>query len=317
MTGHSVGELAAAYVAGVWSLADACRVVAARGRLMQALPAGGAMVAVRAGEAEVAELLVGLEDSVGLAAVNGLSSVVVSGAESAVGGVVEVLAGRGVKANRLSVSHAFHSPLMDPVLEEFAAVLEGVEFREPSVEMAADVADVCSVRYWVDHVREPVRFADQLVRLRERGVTTFLEVGPDGVLSAMGPHVVADGVFVAVQRREQPQVATALTALARVHAAGHGVDWARVFTGTGATLVDLPTYPFQHQPYWLDGTSPGGRSTTGLNLSAAGHPLLSHAMELAGGDGAVFTGRLSLHTHPWLADHRIDEVATLPSSALA
>ncbi|WDG31711.1 thioester reductase domain-containing protein [Streptomyces sp. CA-278952] len=317
VTGHSVGELAAAYVAGVWSLGDACRVVAARGRLMQALPAGGAMVAVRAGEAEVAELLVGLEDRVGLAAVNGPSSVVVSGAESAVGGVVGVLAGRGVKTNRLSVSHAFHSPLMDPVLEEFAAVLEAVEFREPSVEMAADVADVCSVRYWVDHVREPVRFADQLVRLRERGVTTFLEVGPDGVLSAMGPHVVADGVFVAVQRREQPQVVTALTALARVHAAGHGVDWARVFTGTGATLVDLPTYPFQHQPYWLDGTSPGGRSTTGLNLSAAGHPLLSHAMELAGGDGAVFTGRLSLHTHPWLADHRIDEVATLPSSALA
>ncbi|MFS8204946.1 acyltransferase domain-containing protein, partial [Streptomyces sp. CWNU-52B] len=194
VTGHSVGELAAAFVAGVWSLPDACRVVAARGRLMQALPVGGAMFAVGVGEAEVCELLVGLEGEVGVAAVNGPSSVVISGVEGVVEGVVEVLRGRGVKTSRLAVSHAFHSPLMDPVLEEFAAVVGSVEFMEPVVDMAVDVASVCSVGYWVDHVREPVRFADRLVRLRERGVTTFLEIGPQGVLSAMGPQCVADGV---------------------------------------------------------------------------------------------------------------------------
>ncbi|MGW1507554.1 type I polyketide synthase, partial [Streptomyces mirabilis] len=251
VTGHSVGELAAAHVAGVLTLADACRVVAARGRLMQALPAGGAMVAVQATEAEVLELLRGREAEAGIAAVNGPSSVVVSGVEDAVLAVAGVLRERGRKTNRLTVSHAFHSPLMDPVLEEFTAVVAGVELSEPVIAMAAGTREVCSPGYWADHVRRPVRFAGHLMRLREQGVTRFVEIGPDGVLTALGPQSVDDAVFVALQRRDQPQVRTALTGLAQLHTGGHTVDWAQLFTGTGATLTDLPTYPFQRRHYWL------------------------------------------------------------------
>ncbi|MGC0421420.1 thioester reductase domain-containing protein [Embleya sp. AB8] len=317
VTGHSIGELAAAHVAGVLSLADACRVVAARGRLMQALPAGGAMVAVQATEDEVLDLLSGHEAHVGIAAVNGPSSVVISGVEDVVTHIADTLRERGRKTRRLAVSHAFHSPLMDPVLDEFAAVVKSVELAEPVIPMAADTEDVCSALYWVDHIREPVRFADHLTRLREHGVTRFLEIGPDGVLTAMGPDNVADASFTALQRRDRPQIRTALTALAHLHTTGHPVDWPHLFTDTTATLIDLPTYPFQHQSYWLDGNSPGGRKTTaGLGLTDPGHPFLTTAVELVGDDGAVLTGRLSLHTHPWLADHRIDGVATLPSAAL-
>ncbi|MEU0940447.1 type I polyketide synthase, partial [Embleya sp. NPDC005971] len=252
VTGHSIGELAAAHVAGVLTLDDACRVVAARGRLMQALPAGGAMFAVQATEAEVVELLQGREREAGIAAVNGPSAVVISGVEDVVVAIAEELRERGHKTRRLTVSHAFHSPLMDPVLDEFAAVLAGVELAEPVVPMAATAEEVCSARYWVDHVREPVRFADHVTRLRAAGVTRFVEIGPDGVLTAMGPENVADASFTALQRRDRPQVRTAVTALAHLHTAGHTVDWSRLFTGTAATLTDLPTYAFQHRHYWLD-----------------------------------------------------------------
>ncbi|MET7305515.1 acyltransferase domain-containing protein, partial [Embleya sp. NPDC005575] len=246
VTGHSIGELAAAHVAGVLSLGDACRVVAERGRLMQALPAGGAMVAVQATEAEVVDLLRGQEARVGIAAVNGPSSVVISGVEDVVTAVAETLRERGRKTRRLTVSHAFHSPLMDPVLEEFATVVNGAVFADPDIPMAASTEEVRSARYWVEHIREPVRFADHLARLREAGVTRFVEIGPDGVLTAMGRENVVDASFVALQRRGRPQVRTAMTALAHLHTDGHTVDWSRLFTATTATLIDLPTYPFQH-----------------------------------------------------------------------
>ncbi|MEI5103910.1 polyketide synthase dehydratase domain-containing protein, partial [Streptomyces sp. PmtG] len=187
---------------------------------------------------------------------------------------------------------------------------------EPVIPMAASAEEVCSARYWVDHIREAVRFADHVTRLREQGATRFLEIGPEGVLTSMGPQIV-EAAFVASQRRDKAQVRTALAALAQVHAAGHAVEWARVFAGTGAALVDLPTYAFQHQRYWLDSTSPGARNTPGLGLAGPAHPVLSTGIALAGGDGAVFTGKLSRHTHPWLADHRVGDAVTLPSAALA
>ncbi|MGW9210576.1 SDR family NAD(P)-dependent oxidoreductase [Embleya sp. NPDC055664] len=314
VTGHSIGELAAAHVAGVLGLGDACRVVAARGRLMQALPAGGAMVAVRAGEAEVRELLRGHEDRAGIAAVNGPTSVVVSGAEDVVLAVADALRERGHKTNRLTVSHAFHSPLMDPVLDAFATVLDGVELAEPLIPMAADTADVRSARYWVDHVREPVRFAEHIARLREQGVTRFLEVGPDGVLTALGPETAPDARFVAFQHRDRPQTRTALTALAHLHTHGLTVDWRHLFADTDATLVDLPTYPFQQRHYWLPELSAGDVVSAGQ--VAAGHAMLEAVVRVAGADEVVFTGRLSVRTHPWVAEHELGGRALVPGTAL-
>ncbi|WP_144317120.1 type I polyketide synthase, partial [Streptomyces sp. sk226] len=234
LAGHSVGEIAAAYVAGVFSLEDACTLVAARGRLMGALPEGGAMVAVEASEEDVRPLLV---DGVDIAAVNGPKAVVLSGDE----GAVLELAGRW-KNKRLKVSHAFHSHLMDPMLDAFRAVAEELTYERATVPVAGQPARV-DAEYWVRHVRDAVRFHDTTRALADAGVTTHLELGPGGVLSALVGGVAA-------LRRERSEHTTLVTALAALHTAGVRIDWAAFYAGTGARRVDLPTYAFQRQRYW-------------------------------------------------------------------
>ncbi|WP_443098176.1 type I polyketide synthase [Actinoalloteichus sp. AHMU CJ021] len=251
LLGHSIGELAAAHVAGVWDLPDAARVVAARGRLMQALPEGGAMVAVEATEDEVIPLV---GAGVSLAAVNGPAAVVLSGERSAVAGVVDRLGDRRVRW--LRVSHAFHSELMDPMLAEYRAVLASVVFREPVVPVVSTVTGAlagtgwCDPEYWVRQVRETVRFGAAVERTRELGVSRFLELGPDGVLSAMGQDCAPEGVFVPVLRRDRPEPETVVGALASLWVTGMPVDWAAYYGGCGARRVPLPTYAFQHRRFW-------------------------------------------------------------------
>ncbi|OLZ74770.1 beta-ketoacyl synthase [Streptomyces sp. IMTB 2501] len=252
LAGHSVGELAAAHVAGVLDLDDACTLVAARGRLMQALPEGGAMVAVQATEEEVRPLLDG---RVGLAAVNGPSSVVLSGEEDAVLAAAEGFA----KTRRLSVSHAFHSPLMDGMLDEFRSVAEKLAFHEPSIPLVstltgrpADGEQLRDPGYWVRHVRETVRFADAVAALNDSGAGRFVELGPDGVLTGLARECAeADGaVFVALGRRHGSEPAALMSGLARLYTDGLAPDWAALFPGTDR--ADLPTYAFRRDRYWLN-----------------------------------------------------------------
>ncbi|WP_086824400.1 type I polyketide synthase [Allokutzneria sp. NRRL B-24872] len=253
LAGHSIGEIAAAHVAGVLSLEDAATLVSARARLMQALPSGGAMVAVQASEDEVLPLLT---DGVGIAAINGPESVVVSGAEDAVLAVAAQFTDR--KTSRLKVSHAFHSPLMEPMLAEFAAAIEGITFNEPEIPVVStltgSLVERYSAGYWVRHVRDSVRFADAVETVRDRGVTTFVEVGPGGVLSALVQGCLTDVVTVPVLRADRPEPEAITTALAEAHARGATVDWTKFFVG--GSKIDLPTYAFQRERYWLDAPEP-------------------------------------------------------------
>ncbi|MFG2357986.1 SDR family NAD(P)-dependent oxidoreductase, partial [Streptomyces sp. NPDC048521] len=314
VVGHSVGEVAAAYVAGVLSLDDAVALVCARAALMQELPPGGAMLAVNAGEEEVLGVLAG---EVGIAAVNGSRSVVVSGVRAAVETVAERVKERGWRHTWLRVSHAFHSPLMEPVLERFREAIAGVTFSAPTIPFVSTVdidAAPTSVDYWVRNVRDTVRFADAVAHLHEQGVSTFLEVGPDTALTAAGPGCLPEestAAFVSLLRRDQPESVSLPTGLARFHVHGGSIDWTRYLPA--ADPVDLPTYAFQHRRYWLEPAEPADPAAFGA--LPAGHPLLGALVALPGAVDTVLIGRLSLRSHPWLADHRVTGTALLPGTA--
>ncbi|MEU5680901.1 SDR family NAD(P)-dependent oxidoreductase [Streptomyces rochei] len=322
VAGHSVGEIAAAHVAGVFSLEDACALVAARARLMQELPAGGAMVAVQASEAEVAPLLT---PGVALGAVNGPDSVVLSGEEGEVLAVAAGFVARGRKTQRLSVSHAFHSPLMEPMLAEFRRVAESLTYHEPLLPVVSNVTGtlddehrLSTPEYWVDHVRATVRFSDGVRALADAGADAFVELGPDGVLTALAQQSLDTGtgtgaLAVAALRKDRAEERCLLTALARLHTAGVDVDWSACFHGTGARRTDLPTYAWQHERYWPVLMAAAG-DVSAAGLVSAEHPLLGAAVSLAGTDGVLFTGRLSAQTHPWLMDHTVGGMAAFPAT---
>ena len=324
LTGHSIGEIAAAHIAGVIDLSDAAKLVAARGRLMGALPKGGAMAAIEATEAEVAESIAGKDKELAIAAINGPTSTVISGAEDAVEEIQAQWDQKGRKTKRLSVSHAFHSPLMEPMLEEFAEIANSLTYSEPEIPLVSNVTgelftpeQAQDPSYWVTHAREPVRFAAAIATLKAQGTTTYLELGPDPVLCAMARECLGEeqgkAAFIPTLREGRAEAEAISTAIASAHVAGAKLDWGSFFKGTGAKRVPLPTYPFQRERYWLSSAGSGSASAIGQN--DADHPLLAAAIEDPSGGGLILTGRLSLSTHPWLADHAVHGTVLLPGTA--
>ncbi|WP_280182962.1 type I polyketide synthase [Nocardia cyriacigeorgica] len=321
LAGHSIGELVAAYLGGVWTLRDACALVAARGRLMGALPAGGAMLAAATTEQRAVELIGEFGYQLAIAAVNGPASVVLSGADDAVDAAEARLTGDGVKTSRLRVSHAFHSARMDPMLAEFRATAQGLTYRMPDRAVISNVtgtragSELTDPDYWVRQLRGTVRFAAGIDTLFAEGVRRFIEVGPDAVLTAMTGQCLAEyagddvrTLVTAASRRSADELTQYMTMLAEAYAGGIDVDWRPLFTGRAPARVSLPTYPFQRQRYWLQPLAGGG------STGSSDHPVLTGVVPLAGKDEWLFTGRLSQATHPWVADHAVFGSVLLPAT---
>ncbi|MFI1401157.1 SDR family NAD(P)-dependent oxidoreductase, partial [Streptomyces sp. NPDC020681] len=231
---------------------------------------------------------------------------------------------QGRKTKPLSVSHAFHSAHMNAMLDEFRAVAATVTYHAPRIPVVSTLTgrmatedDLRTAEYWAEQVRGTVRFADAATMLAKEGVSAFVEIGPDGVLSALVQEAVESASAVRpLLRRGAPQSATLVAAVGALHDAGLRVDWEAFFSGSGARRVALPTYAFERRRYWLDAGPAAGFDAAEWGLRSTAHPYLGVAVPLAGGEGTVFTGRVAPHRHPWLADQVVVDEPVLPVSAL-
>lgn len=309
VVGHSIGEYAAAVVAGVLDLESAARLIATRSTLMGSLPAGGAMHAVFAG-ADVVEPLIADHPDLAIAAYNGVTSVVISGAESAVENVAAQLAASGIEGRPLTVSHAFHSPLMAPMLEDFAAVAGDMSFSEPSIPFVSTVEGgpttaASDATYWVNHISAPVRFAGAIDELLDLGVTDIVEIGPDPVLSAM---ILRDHPDVGVHPSLRSQIDDSLqmaTTLGRLWVRGHDVQ---LDTGRRGKQVATPAYPYERQRFWAPVEAE--ESANGPRM----HPLLHEELSSPAISGRAFQGRLGSRQPAYLADHLVFDTTIVPAS---
>ncbi|MEV5510185.1 type I polyketide synthase [Streptomyces orinoci] len=317
LLGHSIGEIAAAHVAGVLDLADACTLVAHRGRLMQCAPAGGRMVAVEATEEEIRQALAPYSGRLDLAAVNGPRDVVVTGDAEAAAELAQAWRTRGRRTTELKVSHAFHSPHMDGLLEDFRDVAARLTYSEPRISVVSNLtgrlataAMLMDPDYWVRQLRGTVRFHDGMRFLESRGVTEYLEMGHGGlaILARRSQDPGSPGIVTPLMRRGHDPVATVTTALARLALNGARLDPGESFPG--GRRIPLPTYPFQRQHYWLSTPAAG-------DATARSHPVLDEGLEPADGSGLVFTGRLDAEDMPWLADHTVAGTPVLPAAGIA
>ncbi|MDZ7269344.1 MAG: SDR family NAD(P)-dependent oxidoreductase [candidate division KSB1 bacterium] len=339
--GHSVGEYAAACVAGMFNLEDGLKLIAARGRLMQALPQNGAMAAIFAGEERVSAALADCRERVSIAAINGPQHVVISGEQEAVAAIVRTLAAEGIKSKPLTVSHAFHSPLMAPMLDAFEQVAGEITFQPPRIPIISNVTgrrlEIESWQagsapaahaatafsnpqiYWRRHVREAVRFAASLQTLQELGCQVFLEVGPHPTLLGMARACVPAnyGTWVPSLRKSHDDWPEILANLARLYVNGVPVNWSAFHRDRGGRRVPLPTYPFQRERHWIDERRAKGGHTasTTVSTTAASHPLLGTRLPLALADSVVFETEISIRRQDYLDDHRVHGAAVFPATA--
>jgi len=329
--GHSIGEYVAAHLAGVFSLEDGLVLIAARGRLMQALPQNGRMVVVASDAAQVEQLIQPYGDDVAIAAVNGPKNVVISGRRDPIAAIVAALSTRAIKTKPLPVSHAFHSPLMKPMVEAFRQVAAKITWASPQTLFISTVtgeiapAEITTPDYWVDHVCQPVRFAAAMDTLQHQDCSVFLEIGPKTILLGMGQTCLPDRSVSQFQwlpslRAEQADWSVLLKSLSQLYGAGIRVDWPQFDRGYNRTWVPLPTYPFQRQPHWIadqptanasqvEANGSGDRlmSRQSLGNADAEHPLLGRPLTAAAHRPGehLWSGMLNAQRLPYLAEHRL------------
>ncbi|NEO76850.1 type I polyketide synthase [Moorena sp. SIO4G3] len=315
--GHSVGEYVAATVAGVFSLEDGLKLIAMRGRLMQQLPSGGEMVSVMASESQVTEAIGEYSSQVTIAAINGPESIVISGESEAIATICSKLEAMGVKTKHLQVSHAFHSPLMEPMLAEFEAVAQEVTYSQPRIPLISNVtgqkvsSEITTAKYWVNHVRQPVKFAQSMKTLDDEGYKVFLEVGPKPILLGMGRQCLPEnvGVWLPSLRPGVEEWQQMLSSLGQLYVKGSQVDWSGFDRDYTNQKVILPTYPFQRERYWIETANTQGISTTKL------HPLINRKFQSPLSKDIFFESEFSTHALPFLADHRIYEKVVVPGAS--
>jgi acyl transferase domain-containing protein/thioesterase domain-containing protein/acyl carrier protein/NADP-dependent 3-hydroxy acid dehydrogenase YdfG len=313
LAGHSLGEITAAHIAGVLTLDDAATLVATRAHLMSTLPPGGAMTTIAAPEHDV---IPRLTPDVTIAATNTPTSTVISGDADQVEKIAELFANQGVKTRNLKVSHAFHSPRMNPILDQFHDIAATLTYHTPRIPLISNVTGQLATpdthtnpEYWTEHIRETVRFSQGVTALHELGTRTYLEIGPDTTLTTLTRETLNEVNALPLLRRGHEETASVFRALGAFHANGGSVDWDAVFDAPHRRRAPLPLYPFQHTRYWLDAPDKTRPNTLG-------HPLLDTALTIAATDHLILTGTLSLRTHPWLADHAVMGTVLVPGTAL-
>jgi len=319
--GHSVGEYVAAVVAGVMSLEDGLRLITARGRLMQSLPANGAMAAIFAPSEQVQAAVAPHAAQLAVAAVNGPEHTVISGAAAAVDAVTEQFAAAGVRVQRLVVSHAFHSPLMDPILDPFERMVAGVALRSPQLPLVSNLSgtlagdEIATPAYWRRHLRQAVRFGAGVQALHSLGAELLVELGPHPTLLAMAQHVPTDGATLALPslRRHRDDNLQIHESLGQLYVRGVKIDWAALEHGAPRRKLTLPTYPFQRARYWVD--LPAHRAARATTPDDNGHPLLGRRTRSPLVRETIFAGEVSASEPAYLADHCVYGATVFPGTA--
>jgi malonyl CoA-acyl carrier protein transacylase len=320
--GHSVGEYVAACVAGVFSLEDGLKLIAERGRLMQTLPQAGKMVALLASEEEIYPVIAPYPQAVSLAAINSPQSVVISGKSEVIEIICDNLEAKEIKIKPLTVSHAFHSPLMEPILADFKRIAQQISFSPPQIPLISNVTgqiatqEVTTADYWCRHIRQPVRFADGMETLQQQNIDVWLEIGPKPILLGMGRQCLPDreGLWLPSLRLPQGDWQQLLSSLAQLYLKGIAVNWLGFDRDYPRRREHLPTYPFERQRHWIEPKKVKGDTPS---ITTNNHPLLGEQLQLAGTEEIRFSAQISQHLSnlTYLADHRIFDRVILPLTA--
>ncbi|MGF1604609.1 MAG: SDR family NAD(P)-dependent oxidoreductase [Thermosynechococcaceae cyanobacterium] len=335
--GHSIGEYVAACIAGVFSLEDALKLVAARGRLMQSLPANGGMVSVMADEATVLPFLDNESSEVAIAAINGPESLVLSGERTAIAQIVETLTVQDIKTTFLNVSHGFHSPLMEPMLSEFEQVARQVTYHPPQIDLISNLTgerigeQIATPEYWCRHIRQPVQFAASMSTLAQMGIDIFLECGPKPVLLGMARSLLEHPsnptpqsktpnselktpnsklpLYLPSLRPQQDDWQVILSSLGQLYVRGVAIAWQNVDQGFDYRRISLPTYPFQRKRFWMDPPPPQP-----LLAKTSGHPLLGQPISTPL-QQHLFQAQVSAERPAYLQDHQVNQTPIFPGAA--